>query len=193
TSSAGVDQTICSTASATLAANNPAVGTGTWSVVSGPSTASTQFGNVNTFNTTFTPAGGAGSYTLRWTISNAPCASSTDNVVITLRATPTATISIASPNPSTICSGSTTVIHFTGPSNGVVTYNINGVSSLTISLNNGGIANLTTAALTANTTYTLESVAYGNVPGCSATASGSVTVTVNQPPSFTSCPSDISQ
>ena len=365
TSNAGADQTICSTGIATLAANNPTVGTGTWSVVSGPSTSSTQFGNVNNSNTTFTNAGGAGTYTLRWTITNSPCIASTDDVVITVNAppttsnagadqtlclstpsalaantpptgtgawsivsgpslllsqfsstsnatatftpangggvytlrwtisnspciastddvqitynprptgvisgtqticngtsatlsiavtgtgpwsvtlssgqafsgnssplsvsvspsgittytiaalsdancvsvaadrsgsttvtvrpTPTAAITINGTNP--ICSGSSSSIKFTGPSDGVVTYNINGGGNLTATLNNGGNEIMTTAALTANTTYNLVSVAYGDAPACSAPASGSVTITVNQPPAFTACPSNLS-
>ena len=88
TANAGSDQTICSTGSATLAANNPSVGTGAWSVVSGPNTNSTQFNNVANRTATFTPAGGAGVYTLRWTISNS-CGSTTSDVNITVNPTPT--------------------------------------------------------------------------------------------------------
>ena len=53
-------------------------------MVSGPSTNASQFSNAAVNNTTFTPAGGAGTYTLRWTITHAPCSSSTDNVVVTV-------------------------------------------------------------------------------------------------------------
>ncbi|GAA3752302.1 hypothetical protein GCM10022422_42140 [Flavobacterium ginsengisoli] len=65
----------------TLAANVPTAGTGTWSIASGPSTALTQFSNVNAANATFTPLG-AGVYTLNWTITTASCGSSTDDVVL---------------------------------------------------------------------------------------------------------------
>jgi hypothetical protein len=101
---------------------------------------------------------------------------------VTVRAPATATIGINGSNP--ICSGSTTSIKFTGPSNGIVTYNTNGGAGISASLNNGGNFILTSAALTSNTTYNLVSVAYGDNPGCSTSASGSVTVTVNQPPSI---------
>jgi Secretion system C-terminal sorting domain len=91
--SAGSSQSICS-GSVTLAANaislansfpNPG-GLGTWSVTSGPNTSSAQFGNVNTNNTTFTPAGGSGTYSLRWTAthSGAACHTSISNVSITV-------------------------------------------------------------------------------------------------------------
>ena len=89
-SNAGPDQTLCTTSPATLAANAPSVGTGAWTVVTGPSTSATQFSSASSPTATFTPAGGAGVYTLRWTISNAPCTASTDDVVLTYKAPPTA-------------------------------------------------------------------------------------------------------
>ena len=79
TSSAGPDQTSTATAF-TLAANTPAVGTGAWSIVSGPSTALSQFSNITNPVATFTP-GTPGRYVLRWTITIGGC-SSTDDVVI---------------------------------------------------------------------------------------------------------------
>lgn len=89
---AGSNQTFCSTSSSTvLAANSPTVGTGTWSVVSGPSTSSSQFSNVNDPAATFTYAGGSGVYTLRWTISNSPCTASTSDVVISVTNDPSST------------------------------------------------------------------------------------------------------
>ncbi|MBL0036016.1 MAG: hypothetical protein IPP26_09650 [Flavobacteriales bacterium] len=86
-SNAGPDQTICiTTPNVTLAANVPGAGTGAWSVVSGPSTSNAQFSSTAANDATFTPAGGAGTYTLRWTISNAPCTASTNDVQIIVRA-----------------------------------------------------------------------------------------------------------
>ena len=74
TADAGSPQTICSSGSATLAANIPTVGTGLWSIQSGPSTSLSQItGGLSNPVATFTPAGGNGLYTLRWTISSDPC------------------------------------------------------------------------------------------------------------------------
>jgi hypothetical protein len=86
TANAGNDISIpnCASAAVKLGANTPTTGTGAWSVVSGPSTSSAQFSSTSSSNSTFTPAGGVGTYTLRWTISNGACASSTDDVVITV-------------------------------------------------------------------------------------------------------------
>jgi len=77
TSNAGPDQNVCGS-SATLAANTPTVGTGTWSVVSG----SGSFINANDPNTTVTGLS-VGANVLRWTITNAPCPASFDDVTIT--------------------------------------------------------------------------------------------------------------
>jgi hypothetical protein len=79
TANAGPDQTVCGTG-ATLAANAASVGTGAWSIVSG---AGGSFGNSASNTSSFTGVAGT-TYTLRWTISNAPCTASTDDVVITL-------------------------------------------------------------------------------------------------------------
>jgi hypothetical protein len=74
---AGSDQNIC-TNTASLSANTPSVGTGIWSLVSGvgqisdPSNPQTSVSNL-----------GTGANTFRWTIVNAPCAPSSDEVVIT--------------------------------------------------------------------------------------------------------------
>ncbi|MBF4488219.1 PKD-like domain-containing protein, partial [Flavobacterium sp. CSZ] len=80
-SNAGPDQTL-SGSSFTLAANAPTVGTGAWSIVSGPSSLLGQFVNINSPTTVFNRAT-AGTYVLRWTISNGSvCSTSTDDVVI---------------------------------------------------------------------------------------------------------------
>jgi RHS repeat-associated protein len=84
TAAAGSNQTICASSSATLAANTPSVGTGAWTVASGPSTSTTQFSSTVNPTATFTPSGGCGTYVLTWTISNSPCSASSSNVTITV-------------------------------------------------------------------------------------------------------------
>ncbi|MFV5686974.1 beta strand repeat-containing protein, partial [Flavobacterium sp. GB2R13] len=140
--------------------------------------------NVVTISGTPT-ASGNNSYTVTLT---GGCGIITTTGTLTVRSTPTATIAINGTNP--ICSGSTSSIKFTGPNNGIATYNINGGGDLTATLNNGGNFILTTAALSSTTTYNLVSVKYGDAPDCSASASGSVAITVNQPPIIT-CPANI--
>uniref|UniRef100_UPI00404A56C0 fibronectin type III domain-containing protein n=1 Tax=Flavobacterium sp. TaxID=239 RepID=UPI00404A56C0 len=83
-SNAGSDQSIIDGDVITLAANNPTVGSGTWSIVSGPSTDVAQFGNATVYNTSFNQNGGMGTYVLRWTITNGVCSDSTSDVSITI-------------------------------------------------------------------------------------------------------------
>ena len=72
TANAGPDQTgaaTCGLTTVTFAANTPAVGTGLWSIVSG---AGGSLLRQPVRIVSFTGTAGT-SYTLRWTISNAPC------------------------------------------------------------------------------------------------------------------------
>ena len=111
-SNAGINQTICSTASATLAANTPSVGTGAWTVTSGPDLSPTQFSSTGNPAATFTPAGGTGSYVLTWTITNSPCTPSTSNVTITVDPPPTS--SNAGPD-QTLCNVTTASLSGNAP------------------------------------------------------------------------------
>ena len=115
TATNGSTQTICTTGTATLSGNNPTVGTGSWSVVSGPSTSSAQFASTSVFNTVFTPAGGAGSYVVRWTISNSPCTASTADATITVNAVPT---TATNGSTQTICTTGTATLSGNNPSVG---------------------------------------------------------------------------
>lgn len=96
--SAGVDQTLCSTSSASLAAVNPSVGTGTWSVIAGG----------GALDNSGDPLSGVtglsrGINTFVWTISGGVCSPSTDTVNITVD-----TLAYAGLN-QTICSSTTTL------------------------------------------------------------------------------------
>lgn len=68
---AGSDQSHCGAHSAVMAANQPTVGVGLWSVVQGNGGS---FSNTNYHNTTFNGING-NTYTLQWTISNGGCIS----------------------------------------------------------------------------------------------------------------------
>jgi RHS repeat-associated protein len=88
TAYAGPDQTglvTCGLTSVTLAANAPSAGTGYWTII-GNGTGSNIL-NPTSPNTNFSGLPGY-TYTLRWTISNSPCASSYDDVVITFNQNP---------------------------------------------------------------------------------------------------------
>jgi hypothetical protein len=121
---AGPDQTgsaMCGVTTATLAANAPAIGTGAWTITSGAG------GTVTTPaspTSTFTGVAGT-AYTLRWTISNAPCTASTDDVNITFNQAPTApTVSTSTPNnicPAVIIN-LTTLVTSSIPTGGSILY-----------------------------------------------------------------------
>ncbi len=100
---------------------------------------------------------------------------------ITINPLPTATIS----GSTSICSGKTTTINFTGTPNAIVTYKATGGTNQTITLNASGIATLTTPVLNTNITYDLISVASNTTPACTQNLSGSAVVTVSPGPSVT--------
>ena len=106
--SAGADQTVCTLA--TLTANTPAVGTGSWTVISGAGGGS--FSSTTNPNGTFTPANQNTAITIRWTISNPGCASSSDDVVITATCIPTTTTTLTSGTSTTGLSGCPATVVF---------------------------------------------------------------------------------
>ncbi len=109
TSNAGVDQTNCGSGSFTLAGNNPSVGSGNWSLVSGTASI-TSSGSFNS-GVTGVPAGT--SATLRWSISNGTCTPSTDDVILTNNAPAVVTTG----GPDVTCGSATpSAISLTGAS-----------------------------------------------------------------------------
>lgn len=84
---AGADNlSLCGT-SVTLAGNNPAIGVGMWTQVSGVAQAA--FADASHYNTSVSGLA-SGRYTFRWTVSNGACASSADDVVIIASTPPSA-------------------------------------------------------------------------------------------------------
>ncbi|MBS1617676.1 MAG: SprB repeat-containing protein, partial [Bacteroidetes bacterium] len=87
TATVGATQNICSSlTTASLGGNTPAVGTGTWTQLSGPGT--TTFSAVNSGSSTAT-ASVTGTYVYTWTIANGACTPSSANVTVNYYATPT--------------------------------------------------------------------------------------------------------
>ncbi|MGL2967296.1 GEVED domain-containing protein [Flavobacterium sp. XGLA_31] len=80
TAIAGANQTLAAcVTSTTITGNTPTTGTGTWSVVSGTATIT----NPSSPTTTVTGLALGATATLRWTIANSPCTSSTSDMTIT--------------------------------------------------------------------------------------------------------------
>jgi gliding motility-associated-like protein len=82
---AGIDLINCNNGTFTMTGNNPTVGTGTWTLVSGTATITTPASATTTV--TGVPAGT--SPVLRWTITNGICPASTDEMTITNQPLPT--------------------------------------------------------------------------------------------------------
>ena len=110
----------------------------------------------------------------------------TSNVAFAVLAAPALTATITTP-VSSICSGSTGTVNFTGTPGAIVSYSINGGVAQSITLSASGTASLTTAALTAATTYALVNVSSGGANPCIVIASGNVVFTILTTPtaSFT--------
>ena len=104
TANAGADQSVCGNVSAMLGANLPSIGTGAWSIVSGPSTSMAQFSSTSDPAATFDPIAASGSYTLRWTISNGVCTASTNDMVLSVMQSPGEPIAATG---TAICEGTT--------------------------------------------------------------------------------------
>jgi PKD repeat protein len=79
---AGADEAICNAATYTLKGNSPIVGTGKWAIVSAP-TAIT-FTDDTQATTDLTGLQPGNTYVLRWTIKDAGCSTSADDVQITV-------------------------------------------------------------------------------------------------------------
>ncbi len=133
---AGADQSVCASG-VNLSANVPATGTGSWSVVGGTG---------GTFTSTSNPATGFSGtigtvYTLRWTIAQDGCPSSTDEVSITLNSIPLGTGIISGTDP--LCEGTSTNLTVSGIS-GADAFNWSAPVGLTLGAN--GSATITALA-----------------------------------------------
>ena len=114
--------------------------------------------------------------------SGTPSCSQPQTTSITIMIVPPPTVTIA--DDSTICSGNSATITFTGTPNATVTYTVNSGNNQTIVLNASGIATITNT-YTSTTTFTLVSIATSGTPSCSQPQTGSVTITVIPPPTVT--------
>lgn len=175
---AGPDQTnnlTCGLTTTTLAGNNPAGTTGTWTIVSGTggSFGAGHTATSTTANSTFNGVAG-NAYVLRWSLNSSGCDPTSDDVNIRFNAGPTGSVLSGT---SSVCYNSyaTLKVAVTG-----------GSAPYTVILNNGGgtFTNYTSGndlivgPLTASTTYSLVSVTDAN--GCASTGlSGSAVITVS--------------
>ncbi|MES2411846.1 MAG: YDG domain-containing protein, partial [Bacteroidota bacterium] len=179
----GANQSVCGLTSTALGGNTPAVGTGTWSQISGPGTST--YSSVNSGASTAT-ATVAGTYVYRWSITNG-CATSYSADVTVEYKTPAAA-SITEGGSTTFCDGgSVTLTANEGLSylwsNGATTQSISATATgdytVTVTGANGCPATsaATTVTATPNTTNTTAISACDtytwSVNGATYTTSGS--------------------
>jgi mucin-2 len=171
--------TICSGASATVTFTGTPNATVTYNTggpnqtivldASGTATITNTYTTTTTFTLVSVTSAGTPSCTQ-------PAAGS---VIITVIQPPTVTISASS---TSVCSGSSATVTFTGTPNATVTYTVTGTpGNQTIVLDGSGTATVT-GSVSGTITYTLVSVATTGTPSCSQPATGTVTITVTPPP-----------
>ncbi|SDS07993.1 T9SS type A sorting domain-containing protein [Gramella sp. MAR_2010_147] len=193
----GADQIVCSSTNTLNLSGNIGFGTGNskLKIQSLTSTGTNSVQNIpkgkeNNFNYNYTPsstdiANGQVTFTVTTEspAGNNNCSSQgVDQMTVFFRPVPAVTISSNSP----ICSGQTSTLNFSGTPDTRVTYRRGNGSDQTIDIPSSGTATITTAALTANTTYNLRSIQYLTAPNCTVSSlTDSTTVTVTQPPTAT--------
>jgi hypothetical protein len=169
---AGPDQSLCNVSGTTLAANNPASGTGLWTAVAGnPSTAT--FTNAADRATTVNGLA-AGTYQFVWTISNALCADSRDTVSVTVYA---ATLPGTVALDATVCAtGNNGRLNLTGYRSSILRWE----SSTDNGTSWNNVTNTTDSLLYNNLNATIAYRAYVQNAVCPAQYSNTVTITVMQ-------------
>lgn len=117
------------------------------------------------------------------TLGTVPCSTNlTDSLLIEVNPLPTATISART---TPVCEGTGTIIDFTGPINGIVTFAIGTNPSQNLTLDATGNGSYITGNLTVATTYRLLGVATTDPVPCSRVLNLSVTVGVKALPTAT--------
>jgi hypothetical protein len=168
TAIAGADKTACVIpGSVAMTATAPITGTGLWTQVAGPSTA--VIVNATSPTTNIINLVGVGTYTFRWTVTNAPCPATFDDMDVVVNGNPVPFILAGG---GTFCPGSTTL---TGPANPNYTY--------TWERSLSGIANPNSFIAIGSTAQTQSVTSSGNYRlivtnqfGCTASDTASVSM-----------------
>ena len=175
TSVAGSNTTTCDGSSVVLAANAPTYGSGVWSVT-GPSSSTAQFSSTTNPSAAFTPAGGNGTYTLTWTITNGNC-SNASNLTVTVGASTTWNGSGWSAGSPT----STSAVIFTGNytiSSDLSVCTITVTNSAVVSVDSGIDVTLNGALTVSSGSFTLNNTA-NLIQTTNASNSGNIIVKRN--------------
>ncbi|SCY28909.1 T9SS type B sorting domain-containing protein [Flavobacterium caeni] len=126
----------------------------------------------------YTPSSAGTFYAQSYNLASGCLASTRTPVSLTIVTLPNASVSA----PAAVCSGSTALVVFTGTPHAIVTYTVDGGAPQTLTLDASGTANLPTAALTANTSYTLVGCTSAVLASCTRTINHTQTIAVNASP-----------
>ncbi|MCD0487013.1 PKD domain-containing protein [Pedobacter sp. MC2016-14] len=168
---AGLDESICISSTYILNGNNPTVGTGKWTLISGQS--GITFGDDIQYNTQVSGLQAGQSYTFRWTISSAfGCTASVDDVTITVSQ---ASIGGTTTGATTLCAGSNAgVIDLSGQTGAVISWE----SSVDNGLTWQSIAAMTSSYAYSNLTVSTQFRAIVKSGNCAAVPSTPTTITI---------------
>lgn len=163
------NQSFCSfagspaTQTATLLGNNPDVGTGTWSLVSGPTTATLAYPNAATSPLLIADKG---VYVYKWTISNGACTASSSTVQLSA-----GTITSTAGSNQVLCNGTSTTLQGNTPSLGTGLWTKSSGPALTISTASSPTTSIT--GLTPGSSYVLD----WKISNGTCTSTSQVTIT----------------
>ncbi len=169
TSNAGTAPSLCSVTTYTLQGNNPAVGAGLWTIVSGTGG---HISSPTAFNSVFVGTSNS-SYTLQWTITSGSCTSSS-TVSVAFPSVPAQPAAFTSA-PSPVCQGSSGNI-YTVPSVATATsysWSYSGTGATITGTGNSVSVSFSATA----TSGTISVSAINGCPGTGAARTSPVTVT----------------
>ncbi len=143
---AGINQSQCNNGNFTMAANTPAVGAGSWSLISGTATIT----NNTLPNTTVTGVPAGTSATIRWAITNGVCAVSISDVILQNGDLPT---TANAGSDQTQCADGNFTITANTPAIGTGAWSL---ISGTATIANNTLPNITVTGVPAGTSATLR-------------------------------------
>jgi gliding motility-associated-like protein len=172
----GTDPEICQFDSPQLVGSEPSPGTGVWSFVSGPTTPiiSTPVSTLSNVTGTST-----GTYTFRWTVSNGACASSSDDIAVTIVNNPVTNITVSG---NTVCDGADATVTISSSEN-LINYELFiGGNSVATGTGDGGDIDITVPASEISVGLNYVDITATNSTGCAVNLDNQATIAVNATP-----------
>jgi hypothetical protein len=177
---AGQDQTVCA-GTASIRMNGSitgAIGNNDWNWSAPSGTFSPNNKRLDASYNIPTSISAGGSVVITMTArTEGTCQVIPDQMTVTVRPDPIATIQVSGDNP--VCSNGSSSLLITATANTNVTYRKNGETAQTVFVGSSGTVSLNTGILNTSSSWSLVSVGYTSTPDCSRNITGTVTITVN--------------